>query len=220
MERSGTKIIKHEIIAEILEDGKPELNQFFRPLRLINFLSGHHCRDYRSEKKRQTHLLGSRELVVSIDDVAVPSLFPYDPFTSQADTSDLYEQTSPVDLLATLSHPAEVHKERETFGKASRVSPFLPVTRLCFTVSQCVTQLARSRRCICQGSHCESGSMRCGLNGTQSTVYLPISCDKVPDIDGDSIKAALLSFSRLNTAAVFMNRRARLFLGSGRRLER
>lgn len=94
MERSGRKIIKQEIIAEILEDGKPELNQFFCPLRLINFLSGHHCRDYRSEE-RQTHLLGSRELVVSIDDVAVPSLFPYNPFTSQADTSDLYKPALP-----------------------------------------------------------------------------------------------------------------------------
>lgn len=62
--------------------------------------------------------------------------------------------------------------------------------------------------------------MSCGLNGTQSTVYLPISCDKVSDIDGDSIKAALLSFSRLNTRALLMNRRTRLFLGSGRRLER
>lgn len=34
-------------------------------------------------------------------------------------------------------------------------------------------------------SHCESGSMSCGLNGTLSAVYLPISCDKVPDIDDD-----------------------------------
>lgn len=58
-----------------LGDAESELNQCFCPLRLINCLSGHYCRVYWSEK-RQTLPLRSGELVVSIDDVAVP-------FTSQ-----------------------------------------------------------------------------------------------------------------------------------------
>lgn len=59
----------------------------------------------------------------------------------------------------------------------------------CNETSCCCESLCQSAHpveAVClSDSQCESGSVSCGLNGTQSTVYLPISCHKVPDTDED-----------------------------------
>lgn len=66
-----------------------------------------------------------------------------------------------------------------------RGSPFPPST--CNETSCFCELLCQSAHPVeaadLSGSQSESGSVSCGLNGTQSTVYLPISCHKVPDID-------------------------------------
>lgn len=58
--------------------------------------------------------------------------------------------------------------------------------------SESVCQSAHPGESVCQSdSQCESGSVSAGLNGTQSTVYLPISGHKAPAINADEIKASL-----------------------------
>lgn len=136
--------------------GQLELNQCACPLCLINCLSGHHCRDYWSEKdKHASSGLGRQPLVASIDDVAIQSLFHYNPFTSW---HNLFRW--PLTILADASR---VQKGWEAQGIASWVSsPPLPVMRLCVAVSHCVSQLTRLRQCACQTASVNKGVCHVG----------------------------------------------------------
>lgn len=80
--------------------------------------------------------------------------------------------------------------------------------RLGVAVSRCVSQLIWLKQGVCQTATANR-SVSCGLNGTQSTVYLPISCHKVPDIAKIKSKPPAFLF-RLNTPVLLMNLRASL----------
>lgn len=134
--------------------------------------------------KRQTHPLRSGELAVSIDNAAIRSLFTVHSILNQRRAVfTRYLFGWPHSILAYTSRSAP------RVGGSWKSLMGLLSSSTCNETLCCCESLCQSAHPVeamyLSDSHCESGSMSCGLNGTQSTVYLPISCDKVPDIDTD-----------------------------------